>query len=110
VQGITHSFQPLGRRDRSTRRDIHHELVGLESGVLRLRSSRHFLVDSVYAFYRNTPEEHKWVNKSELAHIRGIGIDGIIHSGAGCAEKLKVPWGTLLTTPNMWYVVSSWVC
>jgi sugar phosphate permease len=110
VQGITHSFSRLGGAIVPPLAIFIMNLWGWRAvfyvfGVLGIFWSVLF-----YAFYRNTPEEHKWVNQSELAHIRGIGVDGMIHSSAGCAEKLKVPWGTLLTTPNMWYVVLSWVC
>ena len=63
-----------------------------------------------YAVYRNTPDEHKWVNKFELAHIRGTDTVRSTSVGAACAEKPKVPWKTLFAMPAMWYVVLSWVC
>ena len=110
VQGITHSFSRFGGALVPPVAIFIMNLWGWRAvfyvfGVFGILWSILF-----YAFYRNTPEEHNWVNKSELAHIRGIDSNGTIHSGAGFAEKPKVPWRTLLTTPNMWYVVLSWVC
>jgi sugar phosphate permease len=110
VQGITHSFSRFGGAIVPPVAIFIMNMWGWRAvfyvfGVFGVLWSILF-----YAFYRNTPEEHKWVNKSELAHIRGIDSNGTIHSGAGFAEKPKVPWRTLLTTPNMWYVVLSWVC
>jgi sugar phosphate permease len=110
VQGITHSFSRFGGAivppvaifimNRWGWRAVFYVF-----GVFGIFWSILF-----YAVYRNTPEEDEWVNKFELAHIRGMDSDGTIHSGAGGAGKLKVPWRALLTTPNMWYVVLSWVC
>ena len=110
VQGVTHSFSRFGGAIVPPVAIFIMNMWGWRAvfyvfGVFGILWSILF-----YAFYRNTPEENKWVNKSELAHIRGIDSNGTIHSGAGFAEKPKVPWRTLLTTPNMWYVVLSWVC
>jgi sugar phosphate permease len=110
VQGITHSFSRFGGAivppiaifilNRWGWRAVFYifGVVGILWSIL------------FYGVYRNTPEEHKWVNKFELAHIRGTDSSGSIHSSAGRADKSKVPWRTVLTTPNMWYVVLSWVC
>lgn len=63
-----------------------------------------------YIVYRNRPEDNKWVNNAELAHIRGRDSDGNINKEAELKERPAVPWKVLLATPNLWYVVGSWVC
>ena len=110
VQGITHAFSRFGGATVPPVAIFIMSRWGWRavfyvSGALGIFWSILF-----YAVYRNTPEENKWVNKAELAHIRGVDSYGTIRSGAGSAEKTKVPWRALLTTPNMWYVVLSWVC
>ena len=58
--------------------------------------------------YRNNPEEHKSVNRAELAHIRGVNPDGTIkalHIG-----RPRVPWRRILGSPNMWYIAAGWCC
>jgi sugar phosphate permease len=107
VQGATHGFSRLGGAIVPPVAIFIMSLWGWRAvfyvfGVLGIFWSILF-----YTVYRNTPEENKWVNKAELEHIRGRNSSGTIDSGAGRAE---VPWRVLLTTPNMWYVVSSWVC
>jgi sugar phosphate permease len=110
VQGITHSFSRFGGAIVPPVAIFIMNMWGWRAVFYVFGVFGIFWSILFYAFYRNTPEEHNWVNKSELAHIRGIDSNGTIHSGAGFAEKPKVPWRTLLTTPNMWYVVLSWVC
>ena len=63
-----------------------------------------------YVVYRDKPEDNKWVNQAELAHIRGIDADGNIKTSSGTKEKPKVEWKRLLSTPNLWFVVAPWVC
>jgi sugar phosphate permease len=110
VQGITHSFSRFGGAIVPPVAIFIMNMWGWRAVFYVFGVFGIFWSILFHAFYRNTPEEHNWVNKSELAHIRGIDSNGTIHSGAGFAEKPKVPWRTLLTTPNMWYVVLSWVC
>jgi len=57
-----------------------------------------------YLTYRNLPEEHKWVNQAELAHIRGVDENGGIKQ-LSIQKKPAVPWGVLLKHPNMWAVM-----
>ena len=110
VQGITHSFSRFGGAIVPPLAIFIMHLWGWRTvfyvfGAAGISWSMLF-----YAVYRNTPEENKWVNKFELAHIRGMESAGTMPLGSGFAEKPKVPWRTLLTTPNMWYVVLAWVC
>ena len=51
--------------------------------------------------YRNTPEEHKHVSRSELALIRGVDENGGIKQ-ANVQKRPTVPWKILLKHPNMW--------
>jgi sugar phosphate permease len=53
---------------------------------------------------RNLPEEHKWVNQAELAHIRGVDENAKIKQ-VSIKKKPTVPWGVLLKHPNMWAVM-----
>jgi sugar phosphate permease len=54
--------------------------------------------------YRNLPEDHPMVNRSELETIRGLGPNGQINAPP-VTEQTQVPWGTLLRSPNMWAIM-----
>lgn len=57
-----------------------------------------------YLMYRNLPEEHKWVNRAELAHILGVDVAGSVNPRK-ITKRPKVPWNVLLKHPNMWAVM-----
>ena len=57
--------------------------------------------------YRNMPEEHKRVSRSELARIRGLDAKGEIKQ-ANVARRPKVPWSVLLRHGNMWAVMCAY--
>lgn len=59
-------------------------------------------------FYRNLPEEHKGVNRAELARIRGTNPDGSIKSPA--VTRLATPWRQILLSPNMWFISLGYFC
>jgi sugar phosphate permease len=59
-------------------------------------------------FYRNLPEDHKGVNRAELAQIRGANQDGSIKSPA--VSGLATPWKTILLSPNMWFISVGYSC
>jgi sugar phosphate permease len=61
-------------------------------------------------FYRNRPEEHKSVNQSELAHIRGRNPDGSIKPSVDPKSRPAVPWKTIFSSPNMWYIAAGYCC
>ena len=54
--------------------------------------------------YRNLPEEHDLVNKTELEVIRGRGAGGEINPPP-IEKQAQVPWATLLRSANMWAVM-----
>jgi sugar phosphate permease len=56
-----------------------------------------------YATYRNLPEEHALVRAEELAYIRSGTGAPIAHG-----ENGKVPWATLLKSPNMWAIMCAY--
>jgi len=62
-----------------------------------------------YWIYRNRPEEHKRVNRAELAHIRGIHADGTIVR-LEAQRRPKTPWRTILGSPNMWFIMLAYGC
>ncbi len=59
-------------------------------------------------FYRNLPEDHKGVNRAELARIRGLNPDGTIRSPA--VTQLATPWRRILLSPNMWFISMGYFC
>jgi sugar phosphate permease len=59
-------------------------------------------------FYRNLPEEHKSVNRAELAQIRGLNTDGTV--GAPITTRQSAPWKTIFGSPNMWYISVGYSC
>jgi sugar phosphate permease len=56
--------------------------------------------------YRNFPEQHPLVNKTELEHIRGRDATGSVNQAQ--TEKPRVPWGTLLRSRNMWAIMCAY--
>ena len=59
-------------------------------------------------FYRDLPEDHKGVNRAELARIRGVNPDGTIQPPA--VTKLATPWKRILLSPNMWFISLAYFC
>jgi sugar phosphate permease len=59
-----------------------------------------------YAFYRNMPEQHAMVNPAELESIRGLDDKGRLKQVA--TARPKVPWSTLLQSPNMWAIMCAY--
>jgi sugar phosphate permease len=59
-------------------------------------------------YYRNRPEEHSGVNRTELAEIRGLTTDGEIRSLD--VSKKAVPWKRILSSPNMWFIALGYCC
>jgi sugar phosphate permease len=59
-------------------------------------------------FYRNLPEDHKGVNRMELAVIRGVNPDGTIKAPA--ITQLATPWKQILLSPNMWFISLAYFC
>jgi sugar phosphate permease len=60
-----------------------------------------------YLTYRNMPENHKWVNRTELAYIRGTDEKGNVKQ-VDIKKKPTVPWGVLLRSPNMWAIMCAY--
>src|SRR5690242_11871983 len=54
--------------------------------------------------YRNLPEEHGMVNRTELERIRGLDASGAIKPPP-LEQQANVPWATLVSSPNMWAVM-----
>ena len=57
--------------------------------------------------YRNLPEDHGMVNRSELAHIRGVDASGAINPPQ-IHKQMQVPWWRLLSSGNMWAVMCAY--
>ena len=62
-----------------------------------------------YLLYRNLPEHHTGVNRSELAHIRGCNLDGTIKP-VDLHRLLAPPWKIIFRSPNMWYIAAGYCC
>jgi sugar phosphate permease len=63
-----------------------------------------------YFLYRNLPERHPGVNRSELAYIRGRNPDGSIKPSIDLNGRAAAPWMTILRSPNMWYIAAGYCC
>jgi sugar phosphate permease len=62
-----------------------------------------------YLLYRNLPEEHPKVNRSELAYIRGCNPDGNIKA-IDLHQQLAPPWRIIFRSANMWYIAAGYCC
>jgi sugar phosphate permease len=60
-----------------------------------------------YLGYRNLPEDHAIVNAAELEYIRGRDETGKLNPAAA-QDRPKVPWSTLLLSPNMWAIMCAY--
>ena len=63
-----------------------------------------------YLMYLDRPEEHKRVNSSELACIRGRNPDGSIKPSIDANKRPAAPWKTIFRSPNMWYIAAGYFC
>ena len=61
-----------------------------------------------YTFYRERPEDHRHVNRAELAQIRGVNEDGSIRTLS--VARPVTPWRLILTSPNMWWIALGYCC
>ena len=59
--------------------------------------------------YRNRPEEHRGVNRTELAHIQGDRGGGAL-ALPDARQRPRTPWKTILRSPNMWYIMAAYGC
>src|SRR4029077_12188891 len=57
-----------------------------------------------YWFVRDRPEEHAWVNESELRLITQASESGTRQSGA----PKRTPWRILLKRPDLWLLTASY--
>ncbi len=110
VQGLTHSFSRFGAA-------IVPPITVAVMVAFGWRSVFYIfgLAGVVWAFiffvvYKNIPEDHKWVNKAELAHIRGLDAAGNINQPINIKKKPTIPWKNLLSTPNMWFIMMAYFC
>jgi sugar phosphate permease len=60
-----------------------------------------------YVSYRDRPEDHRLVNRTELLRIRGLDEAGNINQPKTEA-RAEVPWSTLLRSPNMWAIMCAY--
>ncbi len=60
-------------------------------------------------FYRNRPEDEARVNVEELAHIRGSLPNGAVDAAA-TRLRSDVPWRSIFTSPNMWFIAVAYGC
>ena len=107
VQGVTHSASRLGAA-------IAPPIVVLLMSHFGWRSVFYIcgaagLVWSLwwYLTYRNLPEEHSLVNKSELETIRGVDDKGAINPPP-VEKQTNVPWSMLVRSPNMWAIMCAY--
>jgi sugar phosphate permease len=57
--------------------------------------------------YRNLPEDHGMVNRTELEHIRGVDASGAVNPPQ-IHKQMQVPWSKLLSSGNMWAVMCAY--
>ena len=107
VQGVTHSASRLGAA-------IAPPIVVLIMSHFGWRSVFYIcgasgMVWSLwwYLTYRNLPEEHSLVNKSELETIRGLDGKGAINPPP-IEQQTNVPWSVLVRSPNMWAIMCAY--
>lgn len=96
AQGMTHSGSRVGAA-------LAPPFVVLLIGALGWRApfvvlaGMGFIWASIWAlWYRDTPEEHGWLNEGERELIRSsLG-------GGRSAKTVSVPWGRILSSPTLW--------
>lgn len=110
VQGITHSFSRLGAAIVPPIAVAIMVAWGWKAVFYVFGSVGLIWAILFFLIYRNIPEEHRWVNKAELSHIRGLDESGNIPKTIDIKKKPKVPWRILFSSPNMWYIMAAYFC
>jgi sugar phosphate permease len=107
VQGVTHSASRLGAA-------IAPPIVVLITSELGWRPVFYICgaVGMLWAVwwlltYRNLPEDHPFVNKTELEVIRGKDAGGTFKLPP-IDKQTNVPWMTLIRSPNMWAIMCAY--
>jgi sugar phosphate permease len=104
VQGVTHSASRLGAAIAPPIVVLIMTSLGWRS-VFYICGAVGILWSTLWYFaYRDLPEEHMLVNEAELKYIRGVDEKGDAKL-ANVAMKPKVPWSTMLKSPNMWAIM-----
>jgi sugar phosphate permease len=107
VQGITHSASRLGAAIAPPIVVLIMTTLGWQS-VFYICGAVGIVWSLIWYFaYRNFPEEHALVNRAELAHIRGVDEKGNVNP-ADIVMQARVPWATLLRSPNMWAIMCAY--
>lgn len=65
-------------------------------------------VAAFWWFYRERPEDHPQVNRTELAQIRGVNPDGSVKTVN--TARPATPWRQILTSRNMWWIALGYCC
>jgi sugar phosphate permease len=110
VQGVTHSFSRLAVAvvpfiAVSIMLTLGWRWIFYVFGVAGLLWAIAFGVS-----YRNRPEDHSGVNRSELAHIRGLNPNGTIRRAGSLGPRTAPPWGNIFGSANMWYIAAAYGC
>ena len=63
-----------------------------------------------YFMYLDRPEQHKRVNSSELACIRGAQPGPTSEPLSSQNKRQVAPWKTILCSSNMWYISAGYFC
>jgi sugar phosphate permease len=107
VQGVTHSASRLGAA-------IAPPIVVLIMTAFGWRPVFYVcgVVGMLWALwwaltYRNLPEDHPFVNKTERQAIRGVDSSGAINPPP-VENQTGVPWLTLIRSPNMWAIMCAY--
>lgn len=109
VQGVTHCFSRLAIAVTPLIAVLIMNAWGWRSifyifALLGIAWALVFLVS-----YRNRPEDEGRVNAAELAYIRDISpSEGTTRSSTQL--RSEVPWRTIFTSPNMWFIALAYGC
>lgn len=105
VQGVTHSASRLGAAIGTPLAIYIMAAFGWRIMFVAFGAVGVVWAVFFWFFYRNQPEEHKGVNRAELAQIRGTDANGNINPPPNSGKKPAVPWRALVTSPNMWAIM-----
>ncbi|MDR3565006.1 MAG: MFS transporter [Negativicutes bacterium] len=110
IQGITHSFSRFGAAVVPPIAVSIMALWGWRAVFYVFGGAGVLWAICFYFVYRNRPEDHAGVNEAELAYIREAAEQGGRLQAHSVTDRPAVPWKTIFSTPNMWYICASYFC